>query len=47
VLANPDVSAAVFGATREAHLAENVGASGLTLAADTMRRIRIAQGLTP
>lgn len=43
VLANPHVSAAVFGATRLEHLRENVAASGLGLPADVAARIRGAQ----
>ncbi len=43
VLANPGVSAAVFGATRSAHLRENLAASGLTLSGELMQRIRAAQ----
>ena len=43
VLANPAVSAAVFGATRPAHLRENLAASGLTLPDGVMARIRGAQ----
>lgn len=43
VLANPDVSAAVFGATRAEHLRENLAASGQPLPADVMARIRMAQ----
>jgi aryl-alcohol dehydrogenase-like predicted oxidoreductase len=47
VLADPNVSAAVFGATRPEHLRENVRASGLTLPAPLMARIRAAQGRKP
>lgn len=43
VLANPDVSSAVIGTTRAAHLAENVQASGMALAPALMARIRKAQ----
>lgn len=43
VLANPDVACAVFGATRPAHLYENVAASGMTLPPALMARIRKAQ----
>ena len=43
VLADPNVSAAVFGATRPEHLRENVRASGLSLPASLMARIRAAQ----
>ncbi len=43
VLANPGVSAAVFGATRPEHLRENLAASGMVLPADVMARIRSAQ----
>lgn len=40
VLANPGVSAAVFGATRIEHLRENLGASGLALPSAVTQRIR-------
>jgi aryl-alcohol dehydrogenase-like predicted oxidoreductase len=40
VLANPHVSAAVFGATRAAHLAENLAASGMALPVDVRDRIQ-------
>lgn len=43
VLANRDVSAAVFGATRPEHLAENLAASGLVLADGVTARIRAVQ----
>lgn len=43
VLANRNVSAAVFGATRPAHLVENAAASGLSLSDALMGRIRHAQ----
>ena len=43
VLANPGVSAAVFGATRPSHLRENLGASGLILADEVAAYIRAAQ----
>lgn len=43
VLANRDVSAAVFGATRPEHLVENLAASGLVLADGVTARIRAAQ----
>lgn len=43
VLADPRVSAAVFGATRAEHLRENAAASGLAPAAGLMARIRAAQ----
>ena len=43
VLANPGVSAAVFGATRFEHLRENAAASGLTLPDGVRARIRLAQ----
>lgn len=43
VLANPDVSCAVFGATRLAHLRENAGASGLRLPEALANDIRAAQ----
>lgn len=40
VLANPDVACAVIGTTRLAHLSENLAASGVTLPADIVARIR-------
>ncbi len=43
VLANRDVSAAVFGATRPEHLSENLAASGLVLADGVTARIRAVQ----
>ncbi|WP_068878090.1 MULTISPECIES: aldo/keto reductase [unclassified Phenylobacterium] len=43
VLADPGVSAAVFGATRPEHLRENLAASGMILPEDVMARIRAAQ----
>jgi aryl-alcohol dehydrogenase-like predicted oxidoreductase len=43
VLANPDVSAAVFGATRPAHLRENLATSGRSLPAEVMAKVRAAQ----
>ena len=43
VLANPHVSAAVFGATRLAHLRENLAASGRSLPAEVMAKVRAAQ----
>lgn len=43
VLANPGVSAAVFGATRPEHLRENLAASGLALPDGVTARIRAAQ----
>lgn len=43
VLANPHVSAAVFGATRPAHLRENLAASGRALAPQVRAAIRAAQ----
>ena len=43
VLANPDVSAAIFGATRPAHLRENLRASGRSLPAEVMAKVRAAQ----
>ncbi|WP_312164102.1 aldo/keto reductase [Phenylobacterium sp.] len=45
VLADANVSCAVVGTTRMAHLVENLDASGKTLAPDVMARIRQAQGL--
>ncbi|MCR5875608.1 aldo/keto reductase [Phenylobacterium sp. J426] len=43
VLANPQVSCAVFGATRMAHLQENARASALDVSSRLMRQIREAQ----
>jgi len=43
VLANRNVSSAVFGATRREHLMENLEASGLTLADGVLARIHAAQ----
>ena len=43
VLANPNVSAAVFGATRPQHLRENLAATNLTLSAPLAAAIRSAQ----
>lgn len=43
VLANASVSAAVFGATRPAHLRENLAAVDLALPRDVLDRIRAAQ----
>lgn len=43
VLANPGVSSAVVGTTRLPHLRENLRASGLTVPADVLARIRRAQ----
>ena len=43
VLANPDVSCAVIGTTRLAHLQENAAASGMALPPALMARIRRAQ----
>ena len=43
VLADPNVASAVVGATRMAHLLENLAASGMALDADTCDRIRAAQ----
>ena len=40
MLANPNVSAAVFGATRLAHLRENLAVSGRPLPADVMAQVR-------
>ena len=40
VLANPDVSCAVIGTTRSAHLLENLAASGMTLPTEVIDRIR-------
>ena len=44
VLANPAVSAAVFGATRPEHLRENAAAAGMSLPEAVRARIRAAQG---
>ena len=43
VLANPDVSCAVMGTTRMAHLNENLAASGLSLPAEILAQIRAVQ----
>lgn len=43
VLANPNVSAAVFGATRIEHLRENLATSGRPLSDAVMARVRAAQ----
>jgi aryl-alcohol dehydrogenase-like predicted oxidoreductase len=43
VLDDPNVTSAVFGTTRAAHLAENVQASGLALPADLRAQIERAQ----
>ena len=43
VLANPAVSAAVFGATRLEHLRENLAASGRSLPAHVTAQVRAAQ----
>jgi aryl-alcohol dehydrogenase-like predicted oxidoreductase len=43
VLSNPDVSAAVVGATRLAHLTQNLQASGLTLRPQVLDQIHAAQ----
>jgi 1-deoxyxylulose-5-phosphate synthase len=47
VLADPHVSAAVFGATRPEHLRENLRASGLALPEALAARIRAAQAASP
>ena len=44
VLANPNVSCAVVGTTRMAHLIENLGASGMSLSLEVLDRITQAQG---
>ncbi len=44
VLANPNVSSAVVGATRLEHLEDNMAASGMTLPRDLMARIAQMQG---
>ena len=46
VLANPHVSAAVFGATRPQHLRENVAASGMALSETVGADLRTAQTRT-
>jgi len=43
VLANPDVSCAVMGTTRQAHLAENLAASGKALSPEALAAIRSRQ----
>lgn len=43
VLANPNVSSAVVGTTRLAHLEENLAASGMTLPSEATARIERAQ----
>jgi aryl-alcohol dehydrogenase-like predicted oxidoreductase len=43
VLANPHVACAVTGTTRQAHLSENLAASGMTLSAEAMAAIRARQ----
>ncbi len=43
VLADPNVDAAVFGATRPAHLRENLAASGLALPEGVLAKIAAAQ----
>lgn len=45
VLADPNVSCAVVGTTRMAHLIDNLAASGMTLPPAVWTRIRQAQGL--
>jgi len=45
VLADPNVSCAVVGTTRMAHLIDNLAASGATLPLEVLARIRQAQGL--
>ncbi|TAJ74285.1 MAG: aldo/keto reductase [Phenylobacterium sp.] len=47
VLANPRLSAAVFGATRPEHLRENLAASGLALPSGVLARIHAAQKGVP
>jgi 1-deoxyxylulose-5-phosphate synthase len=47
VLANPDISAAVFGATRAEHLRENVAAADRPLPEALLGRIRAAQAGEP
>jgi aryl-alcohol dehydrogenase-like predicted oxidoreductase len=43
VLQNPDVSCAVIGTTRMAHLLDNLRASGRVLGEDVARKITAAQ----
>lgn len=43
VLANPNIAAAVFGATRPEHLRENLAVSGLSLPDGVLARIHMAQ----
>lgn len=47
VLDNPDVAAAVVGATRMSHLQDNLAASGLALPPDLAAAIRAAQDANP
>lgn len=47
VLGDPNVSAAVIGTTRVAHLEEDVAASGMTLPSEVTERIGRAQGRQP
>ena len=47
VLAHPDVSCAVMGTTRIAHLKENLEASGRRLEPALLSRIEAAQGFDP
>ena len=43
VLRNPDVSCAVLGTTRMAHLLDNLRASGKIISADVLQKIAVAQ----
>lgn len=45
VLTNPDVACAVVGATRMPHLRDDMAASGMSLPAETMARVRSAQAM--
>ena len=47
VLANRDVASAVVGATRMAHLEQDLAASGMTLSQDVLDAIRTAQKALP
>ena len=47
VLQNPNVSAAIMGATKPSQVKENVKAAGIKLDASTMRAIDTALGLLP
>jgi aryl-alcohol dehydrogenase-like predicted oxidoreductase len=43
VLRNPDVSCAVIGTTRMAHLLDNLRASGKIISGDVLDKIAVAQ----